>query len=37
VEVTPKTVRIRKVLLDQNERARATSKVKKRNEQIDGE
>jgi GTP-binding protein len=37
VEVTPKTVRIRKVLLDQNDRARATSKVKKRNEQIDGE
>ena len=37
VEVTPKAVRIRKVLLDQNERARATSKVKKRNEQIDGE
>jgi len=31
VEVTPAVVRIRKVVLDQNERARATSRQKKAN------
>jgi len=29
VEVTPETVRIRKVILDQNERAKITSRAKK--------
>ncbi|HEU4757312.1 MAG TPA: hypothetical protein VFS72_11650, partial [Agromyces sp.] len=29
VEVTPEKVRIRKVILDQTERARATSRLKK--------
>ena len=31
IEVTPSTVRVRKVVLDQNERARLTSKAKKAN------
>ena len=31
VEVTPAVVRIRKVILDQNERGRAASKAKKAN------
>ncbi len=31
VEVTPETVRIRKVILDQTERARATSRLKRQN------
>jgi GTP-binding protein len=31
VEVTPAMVRIRKVLLDQNDRARATNKAKRAN------
>jgi GTP-binding protein len=31
VEVTPTSVRIRKVIFDQNERARLTSKAKKTN------
>ncbi|NDD52138.1 MAG: hypothetical protein EB009_05525 [Actinobacteria bacterium] len=32
VEVTPNTVRIRKVIFDQNERSRLTSKAKKANQ-----
>ena len=32
VEVTPAVVRIRKVILDQGERARAASKAKKANQ-----
>jgi GTP-binding protein len=32
IEVTPATVRIRKVILDQSERARATSRAKKANQ-----
>jgi len=32
VEVTPNTVRIRKVIFDQNERSRLTSKAKKTNQ-----
>ena len=32
IEVTPTTVRVRKVVLDQNERARLTSKAKKANQ-----
>jgi GTP-binding protein len=31
IEVTPTTVRVRKVALDQNERARLASKAKKAN------
>lgn len=31
IEVTPKTVRVRKVIFDQNERARNTSRAKKQN------
>ena len=31
IEVTPKSVRVRKVIFDQNERARITSKAKKQN------
>jgi len=33
VEVTPVNVRIRKVILDQNERSRMTSKAKKANQE----
>ena len=33
VEVTPINVRIRKVILDQNERSRITSKAKKANQE----
>jgi len=32
VEVTPKQVRVRKVILDQNERARSASRTKKANQ-----
>jgi GTP-binding protein len=32
VEVTPSSVRIRKVIFDQNERARLTARAKKTNE-----
>jgi GTP-binding protein len=32
IEVTPSTVRIRKVILDQTERARLTSRAKKQNQ-----
>lgn len=35
VEVTPKHVRVRKVILDQNERGRATSRTKRQNEGAD--
>jgi len=35
VEVTPKQVRVRKVILDQNERGRATSRTKKANQGAD--
>ncbi len=35
VEVTPKTVRIRKVILDQNERGRLTSRTKRANADAD--
>jgi GTP-binding protein len=37
VEVTPAVVRIRKVTLDGNERARATSRAKKANAAVDGQ
>jgi GTP-binding protein len=33
VEVTPTSVRIRKVIFDQNERSRITSKAKKANQE----
>jgi len=35
VEVTPEIVRIRKVILDQNERARALSRQKRQNQSAD--
>jgi len=35
VEVTPKHVRVRKVILDQNERGRATSRTKRQNQGAD--